>query len=303
MKTLLRLIGSLLGALSFGALAAVWISRRRALALVHPSRRPIELAPTEFGIADFRHIEVRTRDGIYLRGWYVPPRGQDAAVVLVHGIGGNRAHMLAEAAVLNRHGYGMVMLDLRNSGESEGNITTLGYYEWLDVEAAVHFLLRESTVNPNRIALFGHSMGAATVIRAAARIPEVSAVVAQSPFTSIEENIADSVRILTGLPAFPFAPLVIFFGQRETGHDITELRPIDDLAAIAGKPIMFIHGEQDPLILVENSYRLFETAAEPKSLYIIPDGRHTRVWESEPEVFEQKILAFLSMAFGNSADE
>jgi fermentation-respiration switch protein FrsA (DUF1100 family) len=136
-------------------------------------------------------------------------------------------------------------------------------------------------------------MGSATAIRGAARIPEIRALVVQSAYTSVEDNITEGVRVFTGLPPFPFAPLVIWFGERETGLDIRMVRPIDDVPRISPRAIMFIHGVQDPAILVENSQRLFEAAGEPKELYLVDGAGHWGFHQVDPDEYERRIVSFL----------
>jgi len=104
------------------------------------------------------------------------------------------------------------------------------------------------------------------VLMAAAQMPEIAAVLAQSTYTSIEDNIAAAVRELTGLPPFPFAPLVIFFGQREAGVDLRVARPVDTIGQISPRPLLIIHGQEDGLFNVENAYHLYEAAGEPKEI-------------------------------------
>jgi len=116
-------------------------------------------------------------------------------------------------------------------------------------------------------------MGGAVAIRAAARIPEIRAVVAQSAFSSLEENISQGVRVLTGLPPFPFAPLVIWFGEHEAGLRIRQVRPLDDVPQIGP--------------------RLYEAAREPKELYLIPDAGHGGLMAANPAEFERRVVGFL----------
>ncbi|MDH5506581.1 MAG: alpha/beta fold hydrolase [Anaerolineae bacterium] len=272
------------------------LAHGRAMGLVHPDRHSPDRNPSDLGIATWEEIHFPTPDGLLLAGWFIPPGAESggATIIFVHGLHGNRSALLDEAAGLAAHGYGALLLDMRNQGESQGTVTTLGLEEWQDVRGAVDYLLTRPEVNPERIGLVGHSMGGATAIRAAARIPEVRAVIAESAFTSIEDNISESIRAVTGLPAFPFAPLVIFFAQREAGVDMHQMRPIDDLKQISPRAIMFIHGQLDEIISVNNSYALYAAAAEPKELYIIPNTGHGGLPQANPPEFSRRVLAFLA---------
>lgn len=116
------------------------------------------------------------------------------------------------------------LFDLRNSGESDGGLTSLGLLEANDVKAAIQFVEEQLEPQP-RLALVGHSMGAAASLLAGERAG-ADAIVSISSFTSIEDNVASAFENMTGLPPFPFAPLVIYFAEREVGRDITEVSPL-----------------------------------------------------------------------------
>jgi fermentation-respiration switch protein FrsA (DUF1100 family) len=276
----------------FGATA--WIAHDRAYNLVHPSRSLPACPPGDFGLTDYRAVSFPTADGLLLRGWYVPAHN-GAVIIMVHGHAGNRCELLPEAGFLVEAGYGVLLYDSRSSGESEGTLSTLGLLEVADVQGAVQFVLTQ-TDGVGRIGLMGHSQGGGTVIRAGARLPAVSAVIAESAYTSLEDNISTGVQKLLGLPPFPFAPLVVFFGQREAGMDITQVRPIDDIAALSPRPILLIHGAQDEVIPVSNAYSLYAVASEPKELYVIPTAAHCCFLQAGGEVYVERVLAFFNQA-------
>jgi len=161
------------------------------------------------------------------------------------------------------------------------------------VQGAVDYLLARPDVNPDCIGLVGSSMGGAVAIQAAARIPRVCAVVAQSAFSSLEDNVSQGVRALTGLPPFPLAPLIIWFGEREAGIQLHQVRPIDDVAQIAPRAILFIHGKADSVVDVSNSVRLYQAAREPKALYLVPNAGHGGLMTADPAEFERRVVSFL----------
>ncbi len=289
-KTLRLAVFGLVAFILLFALAFVLtLARGRAYGLLHPSRTPVSGAPA----SPYQTVEFTTPDGLRLRGWYIPPRNQ-AVIVFVHGMGGNRSAFLEEADYLTALGYGALLFDLRNHGESEGELTSLGALETRDVSAAVAFA-RQTAGPDSAVAVFGHSMGAAAVLLAAPTL-DVQAVIAASAYTSMEDNLDFSVRALTGLPAFPFAPLVAFFGQIESGLDIRQVRPIDTIAQVSPRPLLLIHGALDATIPVENAYQLYEAARSPKQLYILPTAGHGGFSAADPDRYLQTLQDFLAAA-------
>ncbi len=277
----------LLAVLGFG----IWLARSRAYGIVHPGRSPISRLPDSVGIKDYQSVSFLSSDGLTLRGWYAPTKN-GAVVITVHGHGGNREGMLDDAALLTARGYGVLLFDLRNSGESDGQTTTLGLLEVNDVRGAVEFVAMQAGVDASRIGVLGQSMGGATAIMSAARIPQVRAVVAESAYTSLEDNVTNGVRQVAGLPPFPFAPLVIYFGQQAAGLDITAVRPVDDMASISPRPILIVHGELDETIPVANAHRLYEAAGEPKELYVIPNAGHAGLVQAGAEEYVRRVVGF-----------
>jgi fermentation-respiration switch protein FrsA (DUF1100 family) len=87
--------------------------------------------------------------------------------------------------------------------------------------------------------------------------------------------------------------LVTWFGEREAGLRIRQVRPVDDVVQIAPRALLFIHGERDPVIDVSNSLRLYEAAREPKELYLIPNAGHGGLLAADPAEFERRVVGFL----------
>ena len=263
----------------------------KAYNLVHPKREPFKRFPENVGISHYEEIQFTTSDGLKLKGWYIPPQN-GKVIIFLHGLGSDRQELLDEASLTVAKGYGALLFDMRGCGKSEGTVATLGYSERLDIHAAVDFVHTQAGANAP-VALFGHSMGSGAALLAAAEIPELRAVIVESAFQSVEDNINEGVKSLTGLPPFPFAPLIIFFGQREAGVDIKAVRPIDVVAQISPTALLFIHGDQDDVVPVRNAYALYAAAKEPKQLYILPGVNHGGFLQAQPERFPKTILTFL----------
>ena len=286
---------ALVAGLALIASSGLMFAFAAALPVLHPRRSQPRFTPSHFGIENWEEIHFNAADGVPLGAWFIPPapEGDGATMIFVHGLGGNRGELLNEAALLGARGYGALLIDLRNHGRSRGSVTTLGYAEVYDVRGAVDYLLTRREVNRERIGLFGYSMGAATVLRAAARIPQARAIIAQSAYSSLRDNIAQGVATKTGLPPFPFAPLMIWLGERMTGLRIDQIRPIDDVEQIAPRAVLFIHGMQDATVDVSNSLKLYDAACEPKSLYLVKNASHSGLLLANPSEFERRVVDFL----------
>jgi pimeloyl-ACP methyl ester carboxylesterase len=278
-------------------IGVIWLAHRQAMAFVHPARSYASGTPDDWGIEDWEEVEIATGDGLRLRGWYVPPgEGADGATLIyIHGLGSNRSELISQAAFLADFGFGALLIDLRGHGDSEGELTTLGYKEVADVQGAIEFLETRPETNPSRIGIIGHSMGAIVAIRAGAELPQLKVVIAENGITSISDNIDQGIRKLVGLPSFPFGPLMVWFGEQEADASIHDVQPVQDIQAISPRAVMLIHGALDEIVLLENGERLFESAEEPKELYVVPNAGHGGLLEASPEEYERRVVSFLEM--------
>ena len=136
-----------------------------------------EATPADYGL-EYEDVTVTTSDGLDLAAWYIPS-SNGAALVQLGGCCAARDDELESAAVLARHGYGVLMLDQRGHGGSEGDGMLWGWWGELDVAAGVDFLAARSDVVDGRIGAIGMSVGGEQVIAAAGVDPRIKAVVAE----------------------------------------------------------------------------------------------------------------------------
>ncbi len=124
-------IGTLL-TIAFGGISVV-ASKQAEQLVYHPpaERSPLEESPADYDI-DYKDVALTTSDGFNLAAWYIPSQN-GAAVIAQHGYLSDRSGMLLEAGMLVRHGYGVIMVDLRAHGNSDGKLITFGKKEVLDV--------------------------------------------------------------------------------------------------------------------------------------------------------------------------
>jgi fermentation-respiration switch protein FrsA (DUF1100 family) len=271
----------------------VGVSWWQADAFLHPRRRLPAETPADRGLA-YRDVAFRTADGLTLRGWYLPSQN-GAAIIVGHGIGGHRT--LDPTEMLARHGYGVLTFDWRAHGGSDGDLCTFGYHEVRDVAGALAWLQQQPEVDPGRIGMLGESMGAVTAIRAASHLPEIQAVVAQSPYVDLGESARNLWRG-TGLPESPFMPLQIALGEWWTGLDLDDMQPLEDIAAISPRPILILAGGQDPITGPDAGQRYYAAAGEPKELWFKPDVGHQAFWQVVPDEYEQRVVSFFDAALG-----
>jgi fermentation-respiration switch protein FrsA (DUF1100 family) len=259
----------------------IYASNRWVQSYLHPVR----IIPTGAWLVEnnipYQEIELTTKDGIKLAAWYTPH--ENGAVILVaHGYNGNRPEDIY--AMLAKHGYGVLAWDFRAHGQSGGDTCSLGYYEQLDVEAALDYALNQSDVE--HIGAWGGSMGAATVILTAAKHPEIEAVVSDSAFPSLE----DVMRLNT--PIKIMQPYVLFFGEQLSGAKINQVRPVDEIGKISPRAVFIIDGWDGSAVAMNSPYRFFDAAGEPKQLWVEEGVPHLTMYTNDPTGYEKRVIGF-----------
>ena len=239
----------------------------------------------------YEDVTVATEDGLTLVGWWIPPPGK-RVIAIVPGYKGHRGQALGVASLLYRHGYGVLMLTPRAHDRSGGELITFGVKEMGDLDAWHRFLTTRIGAGGVDVGLLGISLGGSLGIRYAAEHPDIRAVIADCAFSSVEDTIATSVKHFTGLPAFPFAPAILFFVERQTGFAPAMLDTKTYIQRISPRPVFLLQGGADVVISAESGRRLFAAAKEPKELWFEPSVEHAKFFDTMPQAFERRVTGF-----------
>ena len=252
--------------------------------------------PASFGMP-YQEIAFRSSDDIDLKGWYIPAATSSGAtegtIIYCHGQNRTRIEMLPMAQFAHSLGYNGLTLDLRHQGASGGRMSTLGYWERLDVEAAIRYALGEEHAT-RPIVVWGVSLGAAAALMAAAETPNVAAVISDSTFLTFEDTVRHHWKLFIGGPSFPITDEVIaWVGWR--GH----FRPSDfDLRQaverINPRPLLFVAVQGDRRMPPSIAQTLDALATSPaKMLLVVPGTRHGEGFNSGRAQYEQAVREFL----------
>ena len=279
---LLILVALPLGYLAVGLLVVLWMTA--------PRRKSPWATPASVGFA-YREVELSSTDGVRLSAWWVPAEDSSLAAVLVPGWGGYKfdEHLLQTIPVYHRAGYGVLLLDLRAQGESDGTRRTLGYREVRDVRGALAWLQRQGYAW-DHIVLHGWSMGGATALRAAPG-SGVAAVVEEAGY-------ADLPLLLKGkIPEFvPFGrllePAILLAGRLVPDFDPWDVVPKKDAATLSdeGVPLFIIHSPEDSIVPYEQA-KILASAYPKASVWRLEGHGHVEAYE-HPE-YAQRLRAFL----------
>ena len=279
------------------ALSVVIISVYNGWELLHPAKNEIEAFSSNI-VPEYRDISFIGADkSILLKGWFFQIKSSDKTVILAHSYGKNRLEFGEKSTNMIKSfldkGYNVFTFDFRNSGQSNGKYTTLGYYEKDDLIAAVEYVRQQGS---KHIILMGFSTGAAAGILAAEE-ERVEAVIADSPYANLEDYLKSSLNKWVGLPAFPFNKTILYSMEIMSGMDAGNADPAKSLKNLSPCRLLLIHGKGDGIIPVENSRKLHSAYSE-----IAPDS--SEIWETDdagnatgylkyPEEYMNKVFTFL----------
>ncbi len=276
------------GALSLAELG-VGLFLRRRLGRPYP-REPRSWHPFDLGLP-WEDVRFPTAGGLTLHGWWIPRPGRPG-VVVAPGHRSPKPWLLGIAGHLWRAGFQVFLFDYRARGESEGDRITLGNWEIYDLMAALDVALERLEGAP--LGLLGYSMGGALAIVAAARRPEVAAVVADSPFADQKGVIEAGFRRTFRLPAAPFLPVA----ERFLGVRLDRIRPLEVVDRIAPRPLLLIHGTADEMVPVEHSRRLYARAGEPKAYWELEGVLHVGAYFHDRPGYVRRVVGFFARALG-----
>jgi fermentation-respiration switch protein FrsA (DUF1100 family) len=208
----------------------------------------------------------------------------------LHGNAENISTHIMSVRWLPARGFNVFLLDYRGYGASGGAASLSGVQD--DMDAALRTLLARKDVDPNRVVVFGQSLGGSIAIYNVAHSPyrqHIRALVVESAFASYRqitrEKLADFW--LTWPLQWPLSWTVS-----------DEYSPSAVVAGISPIPLLIIHGDHDPIVPLNHGQRLYELAREPKQLWVVSGGGHIQAFQSQ--TYRDRFVAYLTEVLSES---
>ena len=232
----------------YGGFVALLYVTQRSLQYFPDSYRT---APAAAGLPEAEEAVVDTADGERVILWHLPPRGDKPVILYLHGNGGALRHRGDRFRGLTADGTGLVALSYRGYSGSTGRPTEAGLLE--DAEAAYAFAA--ARYPPERIALWGESLGSGVAVALAAEKP-VGWVVLEAGFSSAAD---------VGAGVYWYVPVRLLMKDQFR----SDLR-IGKVTA----PVLMLHGDRDNIIPIALGERLYALINAPKRFVRFPGGGH-----------------------------
>ena len=229
----------------------------------------LDTTPAEVGLP-FEEVRFQAPGGVRLHGWFIPHQSPRGTLLYLHGNAGNIGGRLDKTSVFRSLGLSVFLFDYRGYGNSGGSPTEAGILK--DTEAAYRVLM-ERGVDPDKVVIYGESLGGAPAVYLAEKVKK-GFLVTEGAFSSV----CDMARV-----TFPLLPSWLLASRFDSAASIRRVRI----------PKLIIHSRGDEVVPVAMGRKLAQNAPEPKR-YIELEGGHNSYYAAAPALFRDSIDAFLN---------
>lgn len=258
--------------------------------------RPVGARSSSELSAGCRLISIKCPDGVTLGAWYSDYGTGTPLVILFHGYAMEKSCLLSAARIFRELGMSVLLVDFRGSGDSSESYTTIGFDEAKDVAAVVRYA-RDNLPHPS-IILFGQSMGAVAILRAIhAHGVKPDAVILEAVFDTMLNTVRNRFDAM-GIPSFPSAELLVFWGGRRAGFNGFDHNPVEYAASVAC-PVLIMHGADDPRARLDEGRRVFAAVQGVKEFKIFPSTGHEAYVARFPAEWKQTVGEFIQRTIQN----
>ena len=244
--------------------------------------------------ARFEGHRLKTDDGIEIGAWYASGSDDSApTVVLIHGNGGQRGHVLDRAKLVAKSGCAVLLISLRAHGDSTGDYNDIGFGAQRDVIAAVDFLEQRRPSRP--IVILGTSLGAAAALFAAEELGHrVAGYILESPYRDLKTAVRNRTEneLPLGLDWLAYqgllmaSPLVL--------PNLDKISPINAIDRVpADIPILILAGAKDISARRVEAEALFDRVRTHSELDVFPNAGHLQMFYIDLERYRSAVLRLL----------
>lgn len=230
-----------------------------------------------------------------IEGWWINHSKNKGSytkgtIIIFHGYLGTKSSLLDRVPIFDSLGYNCLLIDFAGAGGSEGNTCTIGYHEAVQVKAAYDYVAQQGAQN---IYLYGVSMGAVAIMKALHDndIPS-KALLLECPFGTMYQTVEARFKTM-GMPVFPMADLLVFWGGVQNDFNAFQHNPIDYARSIQ-VPTLLMYGAKDATVSIAETNEIFKNLPNQKTLKIFDNAGHENYLKLYKENWIQTVSLFLS---------
>jgi hypothetical protein len=221
---------------------------------------------------DYSEVNFKTKDNIKISGWYIPVKLEKGIILFCHGNAGNVSNLIEYIRIFHEMGFSVLVFDYRGYGKSEGKPSEEGTY--LDAEAAWDYLIEQGNF-PEKIVVYGHSLGSAVAAEVALR-KSSDALIIESGFTSMPD---------LGAKLYPWLPVKLL-----SKYQYSTISKIDRIKSRK----LIIHSPDDEIVPFQHGRILYEKASQPKNFLEIRGG-HNDGFLLSNSIYKDGLINFLKI--------
>lgn len=239
-------------------------------------------------------VTINSPYGYTIQGTWLPVTHACGTMIFYHGHSWTRYGSLKYLPMFRNLGFNALIIDLRAHGASGGNTCTYGAREKDDGKACTDWVVAKTGGN-HVIGLHGESLGAVAALLHSSEDPRIAFVIADSAFSSLEEELIFHYKKLTRAPLFPvFTITKLLIPLFAGGFRLQDSKPIQTIQTLRA-PVLFIHGLADDFTPHTMSIALYEAirAHGNAELALIPGARHSQAIAVNPTLYEGHVITFL----------
>ncbi len=245
--------------------------------IYYPTRF-IEITPEDAGMK-YEEVQFESADGTRLHGWYVPADSSRGVLLFCHGNAGNISHRLDSIIIFRELGLDVFIFDYRGYGKSRGLVTEKGLY--LDARAAYDYLVEARKTPPERIVVFGRSIGGDVAIDLAVKV-DAACLITEGAFLSIEDMAKSIYRVKP--------PRWLLSNHFNGFERIGNVR----------MPKLIMHSRDDEIVPPSHGRMIFEAAGEPKEFFEL-EGSHNDAFLVGGRRYTDRLRQFIDRWMGGSS--
>jgi len=225
-----------------------------------------------------------------LEAWLLKADSSKGTVIAFHGYSGNKSSLVKQSEIMRDLGWNALIVDFYGCGNSEGNETTIGVKEAIDVKTCFDHV--DSTSN-QPIILYGVSMGAAAIMKAVSeKSVSPDKIILECPFGNMRSAVGARVSAM-GAPTIPFTDLFMFWGGVQNGFWAYDHNP-EDYAKEINVPTLLMYGEKDKRVPRSETDLIFQNLAGEKKLVTFPESGHESYLTKYKTEWTQTVDEFLN---------
>lgn len=260
--------------------------------IVFPRRLTETIDPSNFLVRNYSTVQFAISGQKPLEGWFIPSVHGAPVIFLCHSYKSNRAELLTLASTFQENGYHLFLFDFRGHGNCPLSLSTLGIQETPDLLSAIDKVVARPDVDPNRVGVWGVSLGAYVALSAAAHSNRIQTLVVDSPFESPEQFVEMQTSVVLGVDNWLIRRLsVLGFHLLNLSTYQGEEALHNSLRNLQGKEKLFITGEE-PNGLETFTLNLFNLSPQPKELLRVAHSRTTALYDVDRKTYENTVLEF-----------